>query len=89
MYPTITIGNLRIMTFSLVALIAVFLCFCFLAYKHRYDIENFELLRKFAMRAAIGVVIGGRVLSAITLFDGSVQDFSTVYYLVVRFSLGD
>ena len=75
MYPTITIGNLQIMTFSVVALIAVFACFAFLAYKYRNDIESFDLLRKFAIRAAVGVVVGGRMLSAITLFDGSVKDF--------------
>ena len=62
MYPTITIGNLQIMTFSVVALIAVFACFAFLAYKYRNDIESFDLLRKFAIRAAVGVVVGGRML---------------------------
>ena len=75
MYQTISIGSLQIMTFSVVALLAVFVCFGFLIYKHRYDMENFDLLRKFAIKAAIGVVVGGRILSAITLFDGSMKDF--------------
>lgn len=80
MYPLITIGKMQIMTFSLFTLISIFICFGVLAYKYRFDIKQFYLIRKTVLHAVIGIIIGGKTLSALTLFDGSVKNF--FYWLI-------
>ena len=80
MHPFITIGHFKILTFSLIVLLDIFVCLGILAYNLKFNMDKFDEIRRVIIQAFMGVIVGGRGLSALTLSGGNFKSF--FYYII-------
>lgn len=81
MYPLISIGNFTIKTFSIIIIIDIFICFGILQYKYRFDISKCRVIQRLVLQAVVGALVGGRLLSAITL---SIRNNKNIFYYMLH-----
>lgn len=80
MFPMVTIGSLKIPTFSLVFLFSIYLCLGVVMIKKWNKYWEFEVLMKISVWSIFGAALGGRVLSAFTLYLNGSHGF--FYYIL-------
>lgn len=75
MYPLIEIGSIKIRSFSIVLILAVFVCAVIYIESDKYSLYSSEKIFRSMLYAVFFAMVGGKFLSALTLSMQNEEDF--------------